>query len=183
MAEGCEQGSQDRYFFPSVSKKDDLVFARWPLRLDRLAASYHNAFLDVFSPSTRPQFKDGFRLFPAMMLFRHAVELLLKAIVKDVCNEQPPTNTHDLVRIFEIHVRPILPDRAILPQDEEFVRQALAELQDKDSGDAFRYGLDNKMREYFDNSPETVDHRKLYGVCERLWGILWRVHGPVRMDE
>jgi hypothetical protein len=171
--------SGTKYFFPPSTCKDNLVFMRFPLRLAYLAATCRNVFVDIFSPATKPDHRDSFRLFPAMMVFRHAIELLLKAIILDVCGKQPPTDTHNLSDLFEDHVRPNASSRAVLAADEEFVSEALMELQNADPGDAFRFGFDTKGKAYFPNMPESVDAPKLFGICERLWNILWRVHGPI----
>ena len=150
---------------------------KFPLRLAYLAATCYNVFEDVFSPAAKPESTDSFRLFPAMMMFRHAVELILKAIIRDVLKAHPPTNTHKVSDIFEQHVRGNL--QGTLGDDEQFVSDALRELQDADPGDAFRFGFDKNGLPYFQNMPESVDARKVFDVCERLWGALWRVHGPV----
>lgn len=170
--------TKKKYFFPEDSSNDNLVFTRFPVTWAYLAATYHNVFCDIFRPTGAPQQKETFRLFPAMMVFRHAIELLLKAILNDVCKTAPPTNTHCVKKLFRM-MRTRRGVRDALGEEGQFVEDALAELQDVDSGHAFRYGTDQHGKPCFPKMPKTVDGVRLFEICERLWGALWRVHGPV----
>lgn len=169
------------YFFPPPTQNDNLTFMRFRLHLAYLAAACHNIFKEIFAPAAEPERKDSFRLFPAMMIFRHATELLLKAIIKDVLKNDPPTNTHKVSDIFEEHLMGKIKWQS--GTEELFVRSALRELQDVDAGDAFRFGFDRKGQPHFQDEPLTVDARKLFDVCEKLWEALCRVHGPVSYSD
>lgn len=174
---GCRDEAAKKYFFPPESSDDNLVFTKFSVSLAYLAGTFHNVFCDIFEPNARPDQKETFRLFPAMVLYRHAVELLLKAILNDVCETPPPT-THNVMELFNlICTRQCMCDA--LGVDVKFVQDALAELQDVDNGQAFRYGTNKQGLPCFPNMPRTVDGKRLFEICERLWRALWQVHGPV----
>ncbi len=168
-----------KYFFPPESPDDNLVFTKFDPSLAFLAGTYHNVFVDIFKPLAAPESKETFRLFPAIRLYQHATELLLKAILQDVCGKIPPNNTHHLMDLFGL----ICESQCVcdaLGADFKFVKVALGELHDADTtATGFRYGIDKKGNPCFPNMPETVDAKKLFEVCEKLWNALWRVHGPV----
>ncbi len=171
--------AKKKYFFPPESPDDNLVFTKFHPSLGFLAGTYHNVFCDIFKPSAKPELRDTFRLFPAMRLYQHATELLLKAIIQDVCGETPPNNTHNLKCLFKRICKTQCVCDA-LGADFEFVKLAIGELHKADAGGTgFRYAVDKKGNPCFPNMPETVDAKKLFEVCEKLWKALWRVHGPV----
>ncbi len=168
-----------QYFFPAAcaSAQRSLCLKKFPVSWASLAATYHNVFYNLLCPSARAEYKDTFHIFPAMMIFRHAVELLLKAIIKDVCSETPPNNVHSLKKLFEICKNANFEDK--LEKDLPFVEKAVDELQNADNGQAFRYPLDKEGNEFLPMYPEVIDADQLFKNCEKLWGALWNVHGPV----
>lgn len=174
-----------QYFFPDESPNDNLVFTKFA-RPAKPAASWaylagtcHNVFRDIFSPSAAPERKETFRLFSAMMIYRHAVELLLKAIIIDVCKTTPRPVGHSLKKLFN-RIRTRRDVKVTLGKDLEFVQTAIAELHSADdSSEGFRYATDHKGKPYFPDMPKTVDGKRLFENCEKLWDALWRVHGPV----
>ncbi len=168
--------AKKKYFFPPESPDDNLVFTKFDPSLAFLAGTYHNVFCDIFKPSAKPESKETFRLFPAMRLYQHATELLLKAIIQDVCGKTPPTNKHDLKYLFELICESQCV-RDALGADFEFVKLALDELHEADTrATGFRYAVDKQGNPCFPNMPKTVDGKKLFDVCEKLWVALWQVH-------
>ena len=112
-----------------------------------------------------------------MWLYRHAVELLLKAIIRDICGEQF-SHIHDLTGLLEqAKSSPLVMQR--LGKDEQFVTQAIAELEALGSGDGFRYGENKKGELHFRGLPPEVSSKAVHDNCEQLWNAIWRVHGPV----
>ena len=167
--------AKKKYFFPPVSPDDNLVFTKFDPTLAFLAGTYHNVFCDIFKPLAKPESKETFRLFPAMTLYRHAVELLLKAILQDVCGETPP-NKHNLKCLFD-KICKTQCVRDALGADFEFVEVAIGELHDADrTSTGFRYAVDMNGNNCFPNMPKTVDGKKLFKQCEKLWVALWQVH-------
>ena len=165
-----------KYFFPPESPDDNLNFTKLHPSLAFLAATYHNVFREIFEPLAKPELKETFRLYPAMRLYQHATELLLKAIIQDVCGETPPTDKHDLKALLE----QICKNQCVcdaLGADLKFVKHAIGELHIADSGGTgFRYAFDKNWNPCFSNMPKTVDGKKLFDVCEKLWVALWHVH-------
>jgi hypothetical protein len=170
-----------KYFFPEAALGcGNMILARFgpeARTYASFACSFHNVFEGLMS---HPQLRgrDSFHLFPVMAIYRHALELLLKAIVQDTCEQEVP-NTHNLCGLLDR----CLETRAVssaLGNERDFVEEAICELQNLDPGDAFRYAKDTKGSDYFSSQPDTVDVEEAKRTCERLWTALWRVHGPVR---
>ena len=168
-------------FFPPESSTDNMVFTKLDIGWFSIAVTYHNAFRDIFAPESHPESHGGtFRLFPAMLLFRHTMELLLKAILNDSCHARPPTSEHNLDKL-DVQVMQCLPNP--WGDDMVFVREALSELQAVDPGTGFRYGTNKQNELHFKGQPKTVDATRLFGVCKKLWEVLMNAHGPVSFPE
>jgi len=174
-----------KYFFPPKSSGDDLVFKKFDTTLAYLAGTNYNVFCDLFGPNAKPQHKETFRLFPVMTIYRLAVELLLKAIYWKIRQIPLPRrrNKHDLSWLFSL----ICDDEGVcksLGAELQFVEDALHELNQADpKSDAFRFGEDMEGAVFFRGMPKSVNCKKLFSVCERLWIALRKVHGPMGREE
>jgi hypothetical protein len=198
-----------QYFFPPESSGENILFTKFPANWGFLAATYHNMFVRVFSPDAKPECRDSFALFPAMMLYRHSIELLLKAIYTKMHRTVPatqdshtwmsklahvlhirrkhpeqksPTDTHSVLKLFKM-IRTRREVRNALGVEEKFVMCALTELQQLDKGDGFRYGADMRGNPSFPGMPEQINGPIVFRDCERLWNALQEVHGPFRETD
>lgn len=168
------------YFFPDADESEDIVFTRFDRSWGALAVTYFNAFRDLFSPRACPQKKDSLRLFPAMMVYRHAIELLLKAIIVNAsgayCGRE-----HSLKALYETVESTVDPRQHLAPQDATFVGEALEELEEIDAdGQSFRYPANRNGKPFFADMPEGVNAEHTFRTCQRLWASLWRMHGPIK---
>ena len=171
-----------KHFFPPAIGDADVVFTRFARSWGALAASYFNAFRDLFSPRACPQKKDSFRLFPAMMVYRHAIELLLKAIIVNTsgayCGKQ-----HSVKKLYETVKSAAEPHQHLAPKHATFVDEALEELEEIDAkGQSFRYPANRNGEPHFPGMPEGVNAAKTWKTCLQLWSRLWELHGPVKLQ-